>query len=67
MLSVVGLATDQLYSLPRALADARRPVDPPAAGTGIEGVIPYAKELPLEPLFVLSYNHTVCSAHEATC
>jgi hypothetical protein len=59
-LFIVGLNSGQVLAVAKHFLDPRRPVlepDTPRA----EGVIPYMKELPSEPLAIISYNQSIAN------
>ena len=56
---LVGLASDQLYSLDRRFVDPRRPAKPPTPEEQAEGLMQFDPNLPLIPNSIISYNKTV--------
>jgi len=56
---LLGLNSGQLLSMPKRFVDPRRPVQPPTPADLAEGLIPYERELPCDPLNILSYNYTI--------
>jgi len=56
---LLGLATDQVFSLDKRMVDPRRPVTKPTAADTEEGLVPYNPFISLTPTSFLSYNHTI--------
>jgi len=56
---LLGLCSDQLYSMARHFLDSRRPTEEPTAEDREEGLIPYMAELPFDYKQVISYNRTI--------
>ena len=56
---LIGLPTDQLYALPKALVDPRRPIAEPTPLERAEGLIPYSAEIPVDRLRIVSHVHSI--------
>lgn len=56
---LIGLPSEQLYALPKALVDPRRPVAEPTPLERAEGLIPYSAALPVDKLRVVSHVHAI--------
>jgi len=56
---LLGLPSEQLYSLPRALVDPRRPVGDPTALEKAEQLIPYSALLPVDPKRMATHVRSV--------
>jgi hypothetical protein len=63
---VVGLTTNQVYTMDLRFMDPRRPAGKPTPVQMQEGLMQYSPYLPLIPQQIVSYNTTVANLHTIT-
>lgn len=63
---IVGLTTNQIYSMDLRFMDPRRPSGKPTPTQMAEGLMQYSPYLPLIPQQIVSFNATVANLHTIT-